>query len=167
MCTLVGRKDDVAIKKLHLSHSDDEEAQRKLEAGWDKEVKAHMEMTRLKNPNIIQFITAVTRDRERFLMFEWADGGNLRQFWTKAPRLTGHFVKSVIAQLHGLARALEEMHSLNYRHGDMKPENILRVKTAAKQASPTLDIGTLKICDMGLSKQHITETRLREVATNT
>lgn len=164
---MVDRKANVAIKKLHLSYSEDEDAQRKFEEGWDKEVKAHMEMTRLENPNIIQFITAMTRDQERLLMFEWADGGNLREFWTKTPRLTRPFVNSVIAQLQGLAYALEEMHSLNYRHGDMKPENILRVKTPAKQGPPMPDIGTLKICDMGLSKQHITETRLREVATGT
>lgn len=140
---------------------------RKLEAEWSREVKAHQEITKLHNPNIIQFMAAVTRDHERFLMFEWADGGNLREFWSRTPRLTRPFVKNVIAQLRGLAHALEEMHSLKYRHGDMKPENILRIKPDANQAASTLDVGTLKICDLGLSKQHIAETRLREVAANT
>lgn len=100
-------------------------------------------------------------------MFEWADGGNLREFWTTTPHLSKTLVRDVLFQLQGLADALEKMHSLNYRHGDMKPDNILRVKTSAKHGPRKVDVGTLKICDMGLSKQHITETRMRAIATNT
>lgn len=167
ICMVAGWKADVAIKKLHGTHSEDEDIQRKLQAGWDKEVRAHIKMTALKNPNIIEFVAAVTRGHERYLMFEWADGGNLREFWTRKPLLSRTLVRNVLFQLDGLAHALESMHSLNYRHGDMKPENILRVKTFGNNRPPMLDIGQLKICDMGLSKQHIMETRLREVATDT
>jgi serine/threonine protein kinase len=48
----------------------------------------------------------------------------------------------------------------NWRHGDLKPDNILRFK---KKGSNKL--GTLKIGDLGLAKQHLLATSLRVEAT--
>lgn len=165
ICILDDRKAPVAIKKLHLAYSKDEATQR---AAWEQEVNAHKQISQFRSSNIIKFMTAFTRGQERYLMFEWADGGNLREFWKgHSPSLTRSMVKDVIFQLQGLADALVKMHSKNYRHGDMKPENILRVKSCERYGSSELDIGTLKICDMGLSKSHTMATRLRDVATST
>lgn len=47
------------------------------------------------------------------------------------------------------------------RHGDLKPENILRFMNGQS------GLGTLKIADMGLAKQHIVETRDRTHLTST
>ncbi|KAJ0120690.1 hypothetical protein J7T55_015422 [Diaporthe amygdali] len=158
----------VAIKKLHRSYSEDKAKQRTLVEAWVREVSAHKDISQFNSSNIIKFMTAFTRGHERYLMFEWADGGNLREFWTtNDPILTRVLVRDVILQLHGLADALDKMHSMNYRHGDMKPENILRVNTPGQNGSSNLDVGTLKICDMGLSKNHTMATRLRDVATVT
>ncbi|KAK7718097.1 hypothetical protein SLS63_010580 [Diaporthe eres] len=157
----------VAVKKLHRAYTEDEGAMRNLEEQWQKEVKAHKEISKCNHPNIIGFMTAITRDYERYLMFEWANGGNLRQFWhSHNPRLTRTLVEDIMHQLCGLAGALEEIHFRSYRHGDMKPENILRVKTPGHNTSK-LDVGTLKICDMGLTKYHYLATQLREQATDT
>jgi serine/threonine protein kinase len=48
------------------------------------------------------------------------------------------------------------------RHGDLKPENILRFGPRDE-----IDIGTLKIADMGLAKHHLQNTRLRHKVTST
>lgn len=96
-------------------------------------------------------------------MFEWADNGNLRDFWrtTHTHNLTCSLVKGVIEQVLGLATALEAAHNLNkteasYRHGDLKPENILCFKGEGQ-------IGTLKTGDWGEAKFHeedqVTEMR--------
>lgn len=139
----------------------------RLEAEWRKEVQAHKEISKCKHANIIKFMAAITRDYERYLIFEWANGGNLRQFWLNHnPRLSRVLVRDIMFQLRGLADALEAIHSKGFRHGDMKPENILRVKTAGQKPS-RLDVGTLKICDMGLTKYHYLATQLREGGTNT
>lgn len=157
------RKEHVAVKQLHRSYSDDVHEQQKLDARWDNEVTANKTFSSLKHPNIIQFITAIIRDRKRYLMFEWADGGSLREFWTQPPRLTRTFVEDVVAQLRGLAHALENIHSLNYLHGDISPDNIVRVTMRAEKDSPQLGIGTLKICGMSLSRPLKMETRLNDV----
>jgi Protein kinase domain len=100
-------------------------------------------------------------------MFRWADGGNLREFWqtNKEPQLSVSLVRDVVIQLRGLADALDELHSYggggsSYRHGDVKPENILRVRT--KPLSHTeIDVGILKLADMGLAKHHTVVTEFR------
>lgn len=163
-----GRKANVAIKKLDHAYSEDKDKQRELEDAWLKEVQAHKEITKINHGNIISFMTAIIRDNERYLMFEWADGGNLREFWNKnEPSLSRPLIIDVIYQLRGLADALGEIHLKNYRHGDMKPQNILRVKTPRQDDPSEPDVGTLKICDMGLTKYHIMATQLRNEATNT
>lgn len=164
MLIIEGQRANVAVKKLHRAYIEDHAKMRELEKAWQKEVKAHTEIATSEHPNIVKFMTAITRDYERYLMFEWADGGNLREFWLNdSPRLTGPVVKDILVQLRGLADALEEIHSKGFRHGDMKPENILRIKSPGNGSG----IGILKICDMGLTKFHYLATQLREQATDT
>ena len=147
----------VAIKKLNDDASDQ---------GWEAEAKALDEISGLNHDNIISRVAAFTKGRNRYFMFEWADEGNLRDFWQKLPlpSLNAELVKEVLAQLHGLASALHVLHNYNgngsYRHGDLKPENILRFsnKTA---------LGKLKIADMGLARHHRLATGLRPHRTDT
>lgn len=119
---------------------------------WQNEIQAYQEFAKFEHGNIIKLIAAITKDRERCLVLEWADGGNLRDFWACNPRLGPNLVKDTILQLHGLADALGEIHRKNYRLGNIKPENILRKRIRVKQPNSSgLDIGTLKICSMGLA----------------
>jgi serine/threonine protein kinase len=48
--------------------------------------------------------------------------------------------------------------SENWRHGDIKPENILRFVDGNEDAW----IGTLKLADLGRAQQHLLRTKLRE-----
>jgi serine/threonine protein kinase len=133
---------------------------------WEKEVKALRMMNELNQKHIVRFVTAFRRHRENdgkehYLIFEWADGGNLRSLWksTSSPVLTALLVKDAIKQILGLARALEAAHNLNrtgasYRHGDLKPENILLFSGGGS-------LGTLKIGDWGEAKEHDQVTEMR------
>jgi len=123
-------------------------------------------MNKLDQEHIVRFITAFRRRRqhgedEHYLMFEWADGGNLRNLWKNmpSPTLTAPLVKDVIKQVLGLAQALDAAHNLNvtgasYRHGDLKPENILVFNKGGS-------IGTLKISDWGEAREHGQATEMR------
>ena len=100
-------------------------------------------------------------------MFRWADGGNLRDFWqsNKKPQLNGSLVSDVVKQIRGLACALDALHRYgggggSYRHGDIKPENILRVRKRSV-VLPEIDVGVLKIADLGLAKHHNVGTEFR------
>lgn len=135
---------------------------------WEKEVKALRMMNDLQQENIVRFITAFRRKKrygdEHYVMFEWADGGNLQNLWDKtpSPALSGSLIRLVLEQIHGLANALSAAHNLggsdtlgaSYRHGDLKPENILVFKNDGP-------IGQLKIGDWGEAKYQGKITAMR------
>lgn len=142
---------------------DTEKTAQEIADDWRREVKALHMMNGLKQEHIVHFITAFRRNIRRnkrdhtqghYLMFEWAENGNLRQLWKTTPLnyLTGSLIRDVAKQLLGLASALHKAHNLNdteasYRHGDLKPENILCFNGGGQ-------IGTLKIGDWGIAKFH-------------
>ncbi|KAI1121969.1 hypothetical protein F5Y10DRAFT_255134 [Nemania abortiva] len=58
----------------------------------------------------------------------------------------------------------EEASTSNIRHGDLKPDNILRFLSGGNDSK---SVGKLKIADMGLAKHHLFLTQDRSVATET
>lgn len=66
-------------------------------------------------------------------------------------------------QLSGVSLQTRNSTEESIRHGDIKPENILRFKMPESPES----IGTLKLADMGLAKQHINKTQDRTHITST
>lgn len=116
-------------------------------------------------------------------MFPWAEGGSLQDFWESIPYQIpdAGLIRQTIEQLRWLADALDTLHNCNsgsnnrlavpsmpnstedgknIRHGDLKPENILRFFNHRELELATTEpqLGTLKIADMGLAKQHIHAT---------
>ncbi|KAK1992798.1 HET-domain-containing protein [Colletotrichum falcatum] len=108
--------------------------------------------------HLIKPIAAYEHGDDRCLLFPWADGGDLYQFWARHKKspLAQVDLEWVTYQLTGLFSALEELSSSKWRHGDLKPENILLF----------VDHGntTLQIADLGLSKFHNYATKIRKAA---
>lgn len=133
-----GTRATFAIKKFD-NFSDDECGDG--ESVWQKEVRALKELHDLNHPNLIQRLAAITRGRDHYLMFLWAQGGNLRDFWEQnnTPDLTPPLIRDIIKQLRGMAEALQKLHTYrgehHFRHGDSKPENILVFPAETKQES--------------------------------
>jgi len=133
-------------------------------ASWANEAETLQKMNMEHKDHILRFVTAFTRpdvgsDRSCYLIFEWADGGCLEQLFREnpSPPLTADLVKKAATQIFGLAQALQVTHeTAKIRHGDVKPENILRFKSTKEEV-----IGTLKIGDWGLAKYHPEATVLR------
>ena len=149
--------------KEFISPPNDSGLRKDVDDVWKTEVETYDEISELSHPNIIQRIAAITRGTQRWLMFRWADGGNLRDFWSARPNvvMTADLVRNIVEQLRGIADALKKLHEykehLHYRHGDLKPENILQFPDRDEAR-----IGTFKISDMGSTQHHTVATRLRE-----
>jgi serine/threonine protein kinase len=152
----------LAVKHLLPDDAD------KLAKNWGAELKALTSLETCKHEHIVRFITALrlcgVDSFEYYLIFEWADGGDLKAFLNKTqrPDLTVSLMKEMCQQLCGLASALEAAHDFgeNYsiRHGDLKPGNILRFENKDS-------IGILKFSDWGVAKEHSEVTELRQYDT--
>jgi serine/threonine protein kinase len=73
-----------------------------------------------------------------------------------------------LVQLQGVIGALTMIHGKGFRHGDLKPENIVRQEILPRNSDLSkFDVGELKICDMGLAKYHNEVTEFRNLPTDT
>jgi serine/threonine protein kinase len=156
MSQVEGHKANVAIKEIKeleevkgrmVPPSTDEEEV--FDEEWKAEARALDDISSLNHRNIVQCIAAINRGKERYFMFQWADGGSRGDFWKDNPRpnLDAGFIKEIVMQLRELADALHWLHNYegSYRVGDLKPESILRFKDATC-------VGVLKFAGMGLAR---------------
>ncbi|KAF4627090.1 hypothetical protein G7Y89_g11066 [Cudoniella acicularis] len=109
----------------------------------------------------IQHFATCEKGKIYYVIFPWADGGNLRELWTSqdSRQRTPELALWSLQQILGLVGALKALHNVNCRHGDLKPENILYFKEDGE--------GTLVIADVGLSRVHEMETKMRHAGTIT
>ncbi|KAF1957936.1 HET-domain-containing protein [Byssothecium circinans] len=136
-----------------------------------------LEMIReLNDPHLIKAIAYYIKGKQRYFMFPWADGGNLRDFWEQGcPKLDYDYFEWIFSQLRGLAGAIKKLHHSQSRnkgacrHGDLKPENILCFgDTSSFDAHGRgQNRCTLVIADVGLAKVHDKVTEMRRDATHT
>ncbi|KAI1123383.1 kinase-like domain-containing protein [Nemania abortiva] len=135
----------VAIKKLRKSGSFEEVAQ--------SEVTMLQLTKKLRHDHLIKAIAYYSIGQDHYLMFPWAEMGNLWYFWEKngnlGPTAEKENVLWMIEQISGLADAVEELHNfLNCRHGNLKPSNILCFQSASNNLKPRLvitDFGAARI----------------------
>jgi serine/threonine protein kinase len=129
----------------------------------------------LAHTHLVTHFATYQKGTHYYVVFPWAQGGNLRDFWASQDTLPrdANLTLWALRQLHGLACALEALHSVNCRHGDLKPENILHFSSSASSTStpttPTTDAvdGKLVIADVGISRTHAHATQLRHKGTAT
>jgi serine/threonine protein kinase len=159
------QRSDITIFAVKEIKVDQEKDRNQVAVHWQSEVQALQKMNELDKNHIVRFITAFRcgrpADLHHYLMFEWADGGNLINLWEAIPHpvRTSSFMQAVASELLGLASVLAAahymVHNSSYRHGDLKPANILWFRGGGGA------IGTLKIGDWGEAKIHFINTEAR------
>ncbi|KAF2967643.1 hypothetical protein GQX73_g5918 [Xylaria multiplex] len=131
---------------------------------FDQEVLILEKLADFDHNHLVTLSGSFSRGDRHYILFPWANGGNLREFWMKDPRpLNREFMLEVLQQLTGLMHALCLMHKEKFRHGDLKPENILIFLEDEHKGG----IGTLKISDMGQARHHQYQTSCRSQPTQT
>lgn len=127
---------------------------------WKAEIDTLARLPPGSHDHIIPLLAAFKQKDDGFLLFPWADC-NLRQYWQLGPLAQQDItqLRWFSAQILGLAEALRFAHGRNVRHGDIKPENILRI------LGPEKGLGRLVIADFGIARHHRAETELRRDAT--
>ncbi|KAJ0299197.1 hypothetical protein COL516b_009451 [Colletotrichum fioriniae] len=140
------------------------------EQAAEAEAEVLQRIREMEHPHLIKAIAYYKRGDRYFIIFPWAGGGNLRDYWGREPprKLDADFVGWALGQLCGLASAMNQLHSTKdsaCRHGDLKPENILCFEN--NKSSDSFSQPFLVIADVGLAKVHILATEMRNEATRT
>ncbi|KAI0182699.1 kinase-like domain-containing protein, partial [Xylaria flabelliformis] len=135
------------------------------------------------HPHLIQLLATYQYGEDYYLLFQWADGGNLDDFFQSYPQADSpprdpKLSKWLAFQLSGLSSALASIHKCEPdpsaanmsgfnsneirktygTHGDLKPENILWFGKNDDE-SEKYSLGTFKISDFGLTSFHGLESR--------
>ena len=121
----------VAVKCFHESLS------RASRPSFEREARA---VALLDHPNIVRVIDVSPDGAPDFIVFEYVEGVNLKEFAETHPesRLPPELAGRIAL---ALARALEHIHEQGVVHRDLKPENVLVDK-----------YGVPKIVDFGLAR---------------
>lgn len=137
----------VAIKELY--HNSD----------FTQENDILQKIKHLQHRHIIRHLISIERGDRGYIIFPWADRGNLHEFWEASkPETTLERALWSMKQMLGLTTALQLLHDkFQCRHGDIKPDNILCLTEH--------DQIVLKIADFGVSKIHCTQTMYRKSGT--
>ncbi|KAH7835900.1 hypothetical protein Vadar_030990 [Vaccinium darrowii] len=125
----------VAVKRILPSLSDD----RLVIQDFRHEVNL---LVKLRHPNIVQFLGAVTERKPLMLITEYLRGGDLHQYLKEKGALSP---STAINFALDIARGMTYLHNEPnvIVHRDLKPRNVLLVNTNADH---------LKVGDFGLSK---------------
>ncbi|EXF86394.1 serine/threonine protein kinase [Colletotrichum fioriniae PJ7] len=125
---------------------------------FDQERKNLLKTQGIKDRHLIRYLFFCERDKSYFIAFPWAEGGNLQEFWMLHMSNQEYMLWS-LQQMLGISGALRKLHDINFRHGDLKPGNILHF--------PNGGLGNLVIADVGISKVHKAATYMRSMSTLT
>lgn len=127
----------VAMKKLKLLADVDYD----LEQAWRNEVSALEQISRVSHRHLIKPIAAIEHGKNRYIMFEWADGGSLRDLWYakpgKADNLDKDRVMCVLEELLGLAGAVSKLHNTNTRTRTARVSQAVDADTENGAAGPS------------------------------
>jgi serine/threonine protein kinase len=104
----------------------------------------------INNDHLIKHLAIC--EEAQCIFFPWANGGSLWDFWEfhgpEELERTANVLRWSLQQLTGITEAMAKLYPENFRHGDLKPSNILHFTEGG------VKLGTLKIADLGVSRVH-------------
>jgi len=125
----------VALKVLHEQYSADDDFVERFK----REARS---VAQLQHPNIVTVIDRGEEEGRQFIVFEYIDGENLKEYVVRKGRLD---VKDALEIALEVARGLAFAHGQGLIHRDVKPQNILlngdgRPKVTDFGIARTLDV---------------------------
>lgn len=119
-------------------------------------------MRHLDHNHLIQAIAFCCKGPNNCLVFPWARGGDLANFWrTDASNLDEDLVEWALAQIEGICHGIMSLHDESMRHGYLKPEKILHFPQKSGGH------GLLKVAGPRIVNLHAEYTRDQALATPT
>lgn len=91
---------------------------------FELEVKALKKIRRKKKKHLTPLLTTFEHQTDLCLLFQWAEGGNLKEFWTKHDSnliLDEGWIRWLAEQCHGLAEGLSGIHNAKMSMDEVQP----------------------------------------------
>jgi tRNA A-37 threonylcarbamoyl transferase component Bud32 len=135
---------NVALKVLHEQYNADEEFVERFK----REARS---VAQLQHPNIVTVIDRGEEEGHQYIVFEYIDGENLKEFLVRKGRLD---VREALEIALEVARALAFAHEHGLVHRDVKPQNVLLNGD-----------GRAKVTDFGIARSLDVETGMTQTGT--
>jgi len=135
---------NVALKVLHPHYADDEEYVERFR----REARS---VAQLSHPHIVTVIDRGEDDGQQFIVFEYVDGENLKQFVERTGPLP---TRRAIELAVEIADALAFAHEHGLIHRDVKPQNVLLTPD-----------GDAKVTDFGIARSFEVEHGMTQTGT--
>jgi len=121
-------------------------------ADFIREITALRAAREANQTHLIRFLSTCEKSNTYYILLPWAEGSTLHNFWVnngpKTMVRNRTLVRKSIDQLLQLSAALQFLHSMKFRHGDLKPDNILHF------TDPSGQDDNFVIADLGISSHH-------------
>jgi eukaryotic-like serine/threonine-protein kinase len=135
---------DVALKILHSSYREDEEAVERFR----REAQA---VARLSHPNVVTVIDRGEEDGHQFIVFEYVDGATLKDHLAKRGPLPPEEALPIAVDV---GEALAYAHAHGIVHRDVKPQNVILNGN-----------GSAKVSDFGIARSVDVEKDVTQTGT--
>jgi eukaryotic-like serine/threonine-protein kinase len=135
---------NVALKVLHEQYSTDEDFVERFK----REARS---VAQLQHPNIVTVIDRGEEDGRQYIVFEYIEGENLKEFVVRKGRLEAREALEIAVEI---ARALAFAHENGLVHRDVKPQNVLLNGD-----------GRAKVTDFGIARSLDVETGMTQTGT--
>ncbi len=127
----------VAVKMLKEDIADDEESVKRF-------VNESKAVAMMSHKNIVSIYDVNVGEDIKYIVMEYVEGITLRNYMSKRGRLT---LREIISYTEQILSALSHAHSKGIVHRDIKPQNIMLLKS-----------GIIKVTDFGIAKLPNAET---------
>jgi serine/threonine protein kinase len=121
---------------------------------WEAEASVLQQINKLKHNHLPRCFATIEKGDRRYLMFPWADGGSLRNYWNTREESGPNalLIQETVEQLRGLADGLHHLHNFGKFE---KPKAIEAPRTPGEGLPKTIKVTDFLDVNVGSARKRV------------